>query len=189
MTKEIIFYTNSMNKFHSTISQLEQIDRIKDILYYLKQNNNLIDVDTRDYENLLTHLPNSDKSYIINILNKIKNTKIQNCIMCSWYNILDNNNNIECEFCSMNITKNEKRYGYFDEKCTDTSIHHNTIFVLENMLSCIDKVFTNNIINDKFSNDVMLVTRPPGHHSSLDIISGFCYLNWVYIISQYLVNK
>ena len=70
--------------------------------------------------------------------------------------------------CNNNIQADENRYAYFNTQCNDTSVHKNTFKILNNMLSTISHFLEYNI-----KEDVMFVTRPPGHHCSHDNISGF----------------
>ena len=184
------FYTNSLQCSHQTISQLESVERLEDILKYLQDRDLLNIIESSDYLNLLTSLPEKDKRYILTILEKLRDMKFNNCKYCSWYNTIQNDQTqIECEMCGLDITDISHRYSYLCEEFNDTSIHHNTVSILENMLSCINNSLITNTVNDKINEDIMFVTRPPGHHSSEDITSGFCYLNWTYLISQYLINK
>ena len=181
------FYTNTYQSKYKTISLLENSDRIKDIVTYLNKINKIKNISTFKYEKLYIGLPDNCKYYIDKILEQIKNTKLINCIVCSWNNELEDGN-IICEVCNHDISKINCRYGYINSDNTDTSIHSNTNNIIKNTLSCIEQMLNENIVNDVLLNDLMLITRPPGHHSSINSIEGFCYLNWTYIISEYFIN-
>ena len=184
------FYTNSLQYIHKTTSHLEVLERLKDILTLLDSHKILIKIESMDFIDLLTNLPHKDISYIKNILKHLKQFKYEHCSFCSWKNTIDKKlTKINCKMCGMDISNINDRYGYLDVRYSDTSIHINTFKVIQNMLSCLNKALVDNIKDNQLCQDIMLVTRPPGHHSSIDVISGFCYLNWTYIISQYLINK
>lgn len=187
MINKMKFYTNEYQNNYKTISSLENSNRIKEIIDYLKTINKIRSINTFEYEKLYNGLPDNCKYYIDKILKNINNTKLINCIICSWNNELENGK-IICEICNYDISNINSRYGYFNSKNTDTSIHANTKDIIQNTLSCIEQMLNENIVDNNLINDIMLITRPPGHHSSIGSIEGFCYLNWTYIISEYFIN-
>lgn len=159
------FYTNTSQDKHVPVSDLETKERLRDIIPYLYTKGVLTPVSTQNYETLLEGLPEGDKTYLENVLLKIGQTKFR-------YNISE-----------LPITP----FGYFNEM-NETSVHGETKMVLENMLSTISVALEQNVYLRDLAEDFMLVTRPPGHHSSTNSVEGFCYLNWTYLISQYLRN-
>lgn len=178
------FYNNTYQFEYNTISILENNKRLVDIVEYLNRINKIIKIDAFNYNILFSQLPAICQNYIKKTLDNIKKIKLVNCKICSWNNEKEYGK-IICEICDFDISNVKNRYGYMNSESTDTSIHENTIQTLENMLSCIQSMVNTNVINGFLQNDIMLITRPPGHHSSIDSIEGFCYLNWAYITSSY----
>jgi acetoin utilization deacetylase AcuC-like enzyme len=172
------FYTNSLQEKHIPISKLEIANRLKDILPFLDSIGKLTRVETNTYQGLIEGLPEEEQKYVAEMITKVVNTQFQKCKKCSIYNLL-NEVPRHCYKCN---------FRYFNDVMNETSIHPETGSILENMLSCVSTALSDNIKKQQLIEDVMLVTRPPGHHSSDDIVSGFCYINWTYIISQYLRN-
>ena len=176
------FYTNGYQDSHITVSQLETAERLSSIIKLVKEQSKLNTIYTTNFSHLYDGLSKKNQEYINNILTKIKITELANCKFCSWKNILSQK--MVCQICNFDISNINSRYGYFNEDSTDTSIHENTHAILINMLSTLSSALSND--NEE---DIMFITRPPGHHCSHDSVSGFCYLNWSYLLSQYYIIK
>jgi acetoin utilization deacetylase AcuC-like enzyme len=176
------FFTNAHQHMHKTVSQLEIAERLSSVIKLVTEHSTLNIIDKTDFSILYEGLSIKNQQYISNILSKIKMTELANCKFCSWKNIISKK--IVCQICDSDISSVDSRYGYFNQDCTDTSIHENTHDILINMLSTLSYA----LLNDD-GEDVMFITRPPGHHCSHDSVSGFCYLNWSYLLSQYYIIK
>lgn len=176
------FYTNGYQDTHITVSQLETAERLSSIIKLVKEQSKLNTIYTTNFSYLYDGLSKKNQQYINHILTKIRITELANCKFCSWKNILSQK--MVCQICNFDISNINSRYGYFNEDCTDTSIHENTHAILINMLSTLSCALSND--NEE---DIMFITRPPGHHCSHDSVSGFCYLNWSYLLSQYYIVK
>lgn len=187
------FYTNSLQSLHDPTNGMEIPSRITDILAFLNDKKLLTSVPTMNYEVLLSKLPEMDTNYIKQLMKKIKETNHGNCRVCNrWNYIYEHPQQRQlCEQCKTDLTDPKTRYGYVDAIYQDTSCDTETYNVLCNMLSCLQQALVDNIVESSVYNtkDFMMVTRPPGHHSSANIASGFCYINWVYLISRYLYTN
>jgi acetoin utilization deacetylase AcuC-like enzyme len=204
-------YSNYYQFKHITSSQLEVPKRLESILKFLKlKHKNFKEIEEyKDVNPFLQNLSQNDKIEIMNLLNKLTNSNFHYCNHCTWFtgelpstydqnyknsksfNINDNDKskklNIICEMCENNISDINVRHCYHKDN-TDTSYNWNTHLVLQNMICTIYTSLVENIKDNQLVNDFMLLTRPPGHHSSTDTITGFCYMNWVYLMSQFLIN-
>lgn len=184
------FYSNSLQGEHDSGNTLEVYQRLEDILDILNSKKQLITVYSHNYKELLDGIGNDNIEYIMNMINKIKNKRLDKCKQCmNKVSFNSKLNTIRCNTCKKNNLTSKDLYGYLNGKYGDTSINYNTIPILENMLSTINRSLKDNIKLTSIIDDFMLVTRPPGHHSSINSVTGFCYLNWTYIISQYLNNN
>lgn len=180
------FYTNALQNQHIPNSDVEISNRLKDIIPFLTNLGQLTSVNTYTYQYLLDNLPKEDNLYISTMINNITNQTKISCKRCAMYNIFNEVpfGNVRCQ----SEHRTTRTYLFYNDIMNETSLHTNTSYILKNMLSCISTSLYDNVKEQHLINDVMLVTRPPGHHSSDDVVSGFCYINWTYIISQYLRN-
>jgi acetoin utilization deacetylase AcuC-like enzyme len=202
-------YSNYYQFKHIASSDLEVPKRLLSIIKFLRKNyKNFTEI--QEYKNVnyfLRFLHENDRKQINNLLYTLANSEYDHCRKCYWYlgelppkkdnkyknaktfdiTYKQKNNKIICEMCEESMTDINLRCSFHKDN-TDTSYNWNTHLVLQNMICTIYTSLVENIKDNQLVNDFMLLTRPPGHHSSTDIISGFCYMNWVYLMSQFLIN-
>lgn len=160
-------------------NSLENDDRINYVIEKLLQSNiNYVIVTKKDidkYDIKLFH------KIVDNINKNYKNIKTWNCYKCTFQNNLINT---QCDICGYKNTQDIKLISHIDGDttyyCKNSDIA--IITCLKTIMYGID-TFMNN------KNNTFLLIRPPGHHSTLKTMSGFCIINNIFVGVTYFQKK
>jgi len=120
-------------------------------------------------------------SSYINIINNLEkmydDIKTRNCCMCTF-----ENNSDECVICGSevgNIKLVSKIDGDTTYMCPSST--KTVTSLLKTMLWVIDWQCKNKI-------DTFILSRPPGHHCDNENVTGFCLINNVAILADYILK-
>lgn len=160
-----IIYHLCVNEEISSKEHIENYERITQTINYLKNKCNYLsfvnnfDVKSIDPFNLLKHVY-SDK-YIFELLYVSYKLSLK----------------------SMITDKIESMYDVSDRDTLFLPSTAHDIFE-----SCKLFIKASRDIQDKKTKYAYIITRPPGHHSSHNSHSGFCFVNNIYLLAKHLVS-